>query len=80
MRLNKAKSLVLTEENIPDIAGNPCANHVKYLGVPIHLDHKEQREKCVASIKCILGHLKWKLRMGNWTSRRPSPACWPGVT
>ena len=29
---------------------------------PIHLDHKEQREKCVASIKRNLGHLKWKLR------------------
>ena len=28
----------------------------------VHLDHKEQRDKCVASIKCNLGHLKWKLR------------------
>ena len=39
--LNKAKSQVLTEDNIPDIAGIPCATHVKYLGVPIHLDQKE---------------------------------------
>ena len=62
LRLNKAKSQVLTDDNIPDIAGIPCANHVKYLGVPDHLDHKEQRDKCIASIKRNLGHLKWKLR------------------
>ena len=62
LRLNKAKSQMLTDDNIPEIAGIPCANHVKYLGVPVHLDHKEQRDKCVASIKRNLGHLKWKLR------------------
>ena len=53
---------MLTDDNIPDIAGILCANHVKYLGVPVHLDHKEQRDKCIASIKRNLGHLKWKLR------------------
>ena len=62
LRLNKTKSQVLTEENTPDIAGIPCATQVKYLGVPIHLDQKAQTEKCVASIKRNLGHLKWKLR------------------
>ena len=62
LRLNKTKSQVLTEENIPDIAGIPCATHVKYLGVPVHIDQKAQREKCVASIKRNLGHLKWKLK------------------
>ena len=35
---------------------------VKYLGVPVHLDQKAQREKCVTSIKRNLGHLRWKLR------------------
>ena len=62
MSLNKAKSQVLTDDNIPDIAGIPCATNVKYLGVPVHLDYKEQRDKCIASIKHNLGHLKWKLR------------------
>ena len=52
---------MLTDDNISDIAGIPCAKHVKYLGVPVHLDHKEQRDKCVTSIKRNLGHLKWKL-------------------
>ena len=41
LMLNKAKSQVLTEDNIPDIAGIPCATHVKYLGVPLHLDQKD---------------------------------------
>ena len=53
---------MLTEDNIPDIAGIPCANQVMYLGVPLHLDHKEQREKRVASIKRNLGHLILNLR------------------
>ena len=52
----------MTEDNISDIAVIPCANRVKYLGVPVHLDHKEQRDKCIASVKRNLGHLKWKLR------------------
>ena len=31
LRLNKAKSQVLTEDNIPDIAGIPCVTHVSTL-------------------------------------------------
>ena len=62
LRLNKTKSHVLTEENVSVIAGIPCATNVKYLGLPVHLDQKAQKEKCVASIKRNLGHLKWKLR------------------
>ena len=80
LRLNKAKSQVLTEDNIPDIAGIPCVTHVKYLGVPIHLDLKEQREKCVSSIKRNLGHLKWKYARWTLTSKRHSRACWRGVS
>ena len=38
LRLNKSKSQVLTEDTSPDIAGIPCVNQVKYLGVPICLD------------------------------------------
>ena len=61
LRLNKAKSQVLTDDNITDIAGIPFANNVKYLGVPVHLEDKEQRDKCVVSIKSNLSHLKRKL-------------------
>ena len=62
MKLNKTKSQVLTEDKSTDIAGIPCALEVKYLGVPVHIDPKAQREKCLASVKRNLGHLKWKLR------------------
>ena len=62
LRLNKAKSQVLTEDPIQDIAGIPCATQVKYLGVPICLDPKVQREQCLACIKRNLGLMKWKLR------------------
>jgi len=62
LRLNKAKSQVLTEDPIQHIAGIPCATQVKYLGVPICLDPKAQREQCLASIKRNLGLMKWKLR------------------
>ena len=61
LKLNKVKSQVLTEDSIHDIAGIPCDTHVKYLGVPIHIDQKVQREKCIASITRNLGHLRWKL-------------------
>ena len=30
--------------------------------MPVHIDPKTQREKCLASVKRNLGHLKWKLR------------------
>ena len=62
LRLNKAKSQVLTEDPIQYIAGIPCVTQVKYLGVPICLDPKMQREQCLASIKRNLGLMKWKLR------------------
>ena len=44
LRLNKAKSKVLTEDPQTDIAGVPCLTQVKYLGVPISLDPKLQRD------------------------------------
>ena len=38
LRLNKAKSQVLTEDKLEDIAGILCVTQVKYLGVPVHID------------------------------------------
>ena len=62
LKLNKTKSQVLTEDKLTDIAGIPCALEFNYLGVPVHENPKTQREKCLASVKRNLGHLKWKLR------------------
>ena len=38
LKLNKMKSQVHKEDKSEDIAGIPCVTHVKYLGVPVHLD------------------------------------------
>ena len=35
---------------------------VKYLGVPICIDSKAQKDQCIASIKRNLGLMKWKLK------------------
>ena len=35
---------------------------VKYLGVPICIDPKAQKDQCITSIKRNLGLMKWKLR------------------
>jgi hypothetical protein len=39
----------------------PCVTQVKYLGVPICLDPKVQKDQCIASIKRNLSLMKWKL-------------------
>ena len=52
----------MTEDPTPSIAGIPCSTQVKYLGVPICLDPKVQKEQCIARIKRNLGLMKWKLR------------------
>ncbi len=43
LRLNKKKSEVFTGENVEEIAGIKCRKEVKYLGVRVTTDRKEQR-------------------------------------
>ena len=62
LKLNKDKSQVLTTDPAKDIAGVPCMTHVKYLGVPIHVNPKQMHEMCMATIKRNLNHLRWKLK------------------
>jgi hypothetical protein len=42
LRLNKKKSEILTNEDIPEIGGIKCVRTVKYLGVRVSSDKKEQ--------------------------------------
>ena len=42
LRLNKKKSEILTNENLTEIGGVRCARVVKYLGVKVAIDKKEQ--------------------------------------
>ena len=44
LRLNKKKSEVLTGEELEDIAGIKCRKGVKYLGVRVTTNRKEQRQ------------------------------------
>jgi hypothetical protein len=42
LRLNRKKSEILTNENLTEIGGVRCAKVVKYLGVKVAIDKKEQ--------------------------------------
>jgi len=42
LRLNKKKSEILTNEDLPEIGGIKCVKVVKYLGVRVAVDKKEQ--------------------------------------
>ena len=42
LRLNKKKSEILTKEDIPEIGGINCTKTVKYLGLRVTMDRKEQ--------------------------------------
>jgi hypothetical protein len=42
LRLNKKKSEILTNESLTEIGGVRCAKVVKYLGVKVAIDKKEQ--------------------------------------
>ena len=61
MRLNKKKSEILTNEDLTEIGGVKCAKVVKYLGVRVAIDKKEQtivtREKIDKNIKIM----RWRL-------------------
>ena len=62
LKMNKDKSQILTKDNIQNIGGIPCMTNVKYLGVPIHVNDKQQTDMCISSIKRNLNFLRWKLK------------------
>jgi hypothetical protein len=43
LRLNKKKSEILTGEDLSEIGGVKCTKMVKYLGVRVTIDKKEQK-------------------------------------
>ena len=65
LKLNKKKSEILTKEQIPDINGVKCTASVKYLGVRVVLDKKEQKESAKAQINKNVGLLKWRLKRAS---------------
>ena len=61
LRLNKKKSEILTNEDLPEIGGIKCVKVVKYLGVRVALDKKEQNRVTREQIDKNIKILRWRL-------------------
>ena len=61
MRLNKKKSEILTNEGLPEIGGIKCVKIVKYLGVRVAVDKKEQNRVTREQIDKNIKILRWRL-------------------
>ena len=61
MRLNKKKSEILTNEDLTEIGGVKCAKVVKYLGVRVAIDKKEQNRVTREQIDKNIKIMRWRL-------------------
>jgi hypothetical protein len=61
LRLNKKKSEILTNEDIPEIGGIKCVRAVKYLGVRVSSDKKEQTKVTREQIDKNVKLMRWRL-------------------
>jgi Reverse transcriptase (RNA-dependent DNA polymerase) len=61
LRLNKKKSEILTKEDLPEIGGIKCVKTVKYLGVRVTVDRKEQTQVTREQIDKNVKIMRWRL-------------------
>ena len=61
LRLNKKKSEILTKEDLPEIGGVKCVKVVKYLGIRVAVDKKEQNRVTREQIDKNIKLLRWRL-------------------
>jgi hypothetical protein len=61
LRLNKKKSEILTNEDLTEIGGVKCAKVVKYLGVRVAIDRKEQTKVTREQIDKNIKIMRWRL-------------------
>jgi hypothetical protein len=61
LRLNKKKSEILTKEDLPEIGGIKCVKMVKYLGVRVTIDRKEQAQVTREQIDKNVKIMRWRL-------------------
>jgi hypothetical protein len=61
LRLNKKKSEILTNEDLTEIGGVKCAKVVKYLGVRVAIDRKEQTRVTREQIDKNIKIMRWRL-------------------
>ena len=61
LRLNKKKFEILTNGDLPEIGGVKCVKVVKYLGVRVAVDKKEQNRVTREQIDKNIKVLRWRL-------------------
>ena len=61
LRLNKKKSEILTSESLQEIGGVRCTKVVKYLGVKVTADKKEQTKVAREQIDKNVKVMRWRL-------------------
>ena len=61
LRLNKKKSEILTKEDLPEIGRIKCVKMVKYLGVRVTIDRKEQTQVTREQIDKNVKIMRWRL-------------------
>ena len=61
LRLNKKKAEILTNEDLPEIGGIKCVKVVKYRGVRVAVDKKEQNRVTREQIDKNIKLLRWRL-------------------
>jgi hypothetical protein len=59
--LTKKKSEILTKEDLPEIGGIKCVKMVKYLGVRVTIDRKEQTQVTREQIDKNVKLMRWRL-------------------
>ena len=62
LKLNKRKSEILTAEKIEEVNGVKCSTSVKYLGVRVAVDKKDQIRISKEQINKNVQLLRWKLK------------------
>jgi hypothetical protein len=65
LKLNKKKSEILTQEEGEDIGGIRCVKAVKYLGVRVTHDKKEQIKVAKEQVQKNINVLKWRLKRAD---------------
>ncbi len=61
LRLSRKKSEILNGEDLPEIGGVKCTKMVKYLGVRVAIDKKEQKLVAREQIDKNIKLMRWRL-------------------
>ena len=65
LKFNKRKSEILTQEGNGEVGGIRCVSSVKYLGVRVTHDKKEQLKVAKEQVVRNINVLRWRLRKAD---------------